>query len=72
MASKPDEIRSLSTPEIRGRLDDAREELMRLRFQQATGELTDFTRLRQTRRRIARIMTILGERERMASTEGEE
>lgn len=49
-----------------------REELMRLRFQQATGELTDFTRLRQTRRRIARIMTILGERERMASTEGEE
>lgn len=72
MASKPDEIRSLSTPEIRGRLDDAREELMRLRFQQATGELTDFTRLRQTRRRIARIMTILSERERMASTEGEE
>jgi large subunit ribosomal protein L29 len=72
MASKPDEIRSLSTPEIRGRLDDAREELMRLRFQQATGELTDFTRLRQTRRNIARILTVLGERERMASMEGEE
>ena len=72
MASNTDEIRSLSTPEIRGRLDDAREELMRLRFQQATGELTDFTRLRQTRRRIARILTILGERERMASMEGEE
>jgi len=72
MASNSDEIRSLSTPEIRGRLDDAREELMRLRFQQATGELTDFTRLRQTRRKIARILTILGEREQMASTEGEE
>jgi large subunit ribosomal protein L29 len=72
MASNTDEIRSLSTPEIRGRLDDAREELMRLRFQQATGELTDFTRLRQTRRRIAQILTILGERERMASMEGEE
>ena len=72
MASNSDEIRSLSTPEIKGRLDDAREELMRLRFQQATGELTDFTRLRQTRRKIARIMTILGEREQMASTEGEE
>jgi large subunit ribosomal protein L29 len=72
MASNADEIRSLSTPEIKGRLDDAREELMRLRFQQATGELTDFTRLRQTRRKIARIMTILGEREQMASTEGEE
>jgi large subunit ribosomal protein L29 len=72
MASNSDEIRSLSTPEIKGRLDDAREELMRLRFQQATGELTDFTRLRQTRRRIARILTILGERERMDSMEGEE
>ena len=72
MASNADEIRSLSTPEIKGRLDDAREELMRLRFQQATGELTDFTRLRQTRRRIAQILTILGERERMASMEGEE
>jgi len=72
MASNSDEIRSLSTPEIRGRLDDAREELMRLRFQQATGELTDFTRLRQTRRKIARILTILSEREQMASTEGEE
>lgn len=72
MAPITDEIRSLSTQEIRGRLDDAREELMRLRFQQATGELTDFTRLRQTRRNIARILTILGERERMASMEGEE
>jgi large subunit ribosomal protein L29 len=72
MAPTTDEIRSLSTQEIRGRLDDAREELMRLRFQQATGELTDFTRLRQTRRNIARILTILGERERMASMEGEE
>jgi large subunit ribosomal protein L29 len=72
MAPSTDEIRSLSTQEIRGRLDDAREELMRLRFQQATGELTDFTRLRQTRRNIARILTILGERERMASMEGEE
>jgi large subunit ribosomal protein L29 len=72
MAPTTDEIRSLSTQEIRGRLDDAREELMRLRFQQATGELTDFTRLRQTRRNIARILTILGERERIASMEGEE
>jgi large subunit ribosomal protein L29 len=71
MMAKND-IRTLSTEEIRTRLNDSREELMRLRFQQATGELTDFTRLRQTRRSIARMLTILTERARAASMEGEE
>ena len=47
-------------------MNDAREELMNLRFQQATGELTDFTRLRHTRRQIARLMTMLHEREAKA------
>lgn len=61
---KSSEIRDLSSDEIRSRLNDAREALMNLRFQQATGELTDFTRLRQTRRDIARLLTLLGERER--------
>ena len=66
------DIRSLADQEIRARLNDAREELMRLRFQQATGELTDFTRLRQTRRSIARMLTILNERAQVAMIEGEE
>lgn len=69
--AKAADIRGLSTQEIRARLNDAREELMRLRFQQATGELTDYTRLRKTRRDIARLLTILGERELEASMEGE-
>jgi large subunit ribosomal protein L29 len=68
---KPDEIRALSTDEIRSRLDEAREEMMNLRFQQATGELVDFTRLRFTRRLIARLLTILGEREGETAMEGE-
>lgn len=59
-----EEIRSLSIEEIRSQLSDAREELMRLRFQQASGELTDFNRLRITRRNVARLMTVLNERER--------
>ena len=42
---KADEIRALSLDEIRSQLDEAREEMMNLRFQQATGELVDFTRL---------------------------
>jgi large subunit ribosomal protein L29 len=58
------DVRSQSTQDLRNRLNDARDELMKLRFQQATGELTDFTRLKQTRRSIARLMTILNERER--------
>lgn len=68
---KPDEIRELSTEEIVVRLDEAREELMNLRFQQSTGELIDTTRLPQTRRLIARFLTILNEREMEAEMEGE-
>jgi large subunit ribosomal protein L29 len=68
---KPAEVRVLTTEEIRSRLNDAREELMNLRFQMAIGGLTDYTRLRQTRRDIARLMTVLNERENLAQQEGE-
>ncbi len=66
------EIRELSDGELMTRLTDSREELMNLRFQQATGELTDPTRLRYTRRTIARILTVLNEREQLAWMEGAE
>lgn len=68
MAEK--DIRTLSDEELGARLNDAREELMKLRFQSATGELTDFTRLSLTRHNIARILTILRERE-LAAGRGE-
>lgn len=68
---KLSEIRSLSTDAIREELNDSKEELMRLRFQQATGELTDTSRLRQTRRNIARFYTILSERERNPESEAD-
>jgi large subunit ribosomal protein L29 len=57
------EIRNLSEAEIQNKLNDSKEELMRLRFQLATGELSDYTRLRYTRRQIARFATILKELE---------
>ncbi|MBN1146477.1 MAG: 50S ribosomal protein L29 [Anaerolineales bacterium] len=63
MSQEVSKLRDLSSQELSSRLADAREELMNLRFQQATGELTDFNRLRYTRRQIARIETILRERE---------
>ena len=55
------EIRALNTDEIEGRLEDTREELFKLRFQYATGQLTNMTRLSTARRTIARLMTVLRE-----------
>jgi len=67
---KPEEIRELSTEAIESRVNDAKEELMRLRFRQATGELTDTSRLRITRREIARLYTVLEERYQAENVEG--
>ena len=70
--TKPDELRELDVEELTSRLNNAREELMNLRFQQATGELTDHNRLSVTRREIARILTIINEQEKMAKAEDKE
>jgi len=56
---KTSELRNLKSGEIETKLSDAREELMKLRFQQVTGQLTDTSRLRILRREIARMQTIL-------------
>jgi large subunit ribosomal protein L29 len=55
------EIREMQLEQIRAKLSDSREELLKLRFQQVTGQLTDTSRLRILRREIARMETILGE-----------
>jgi large subunit ribosomal protein L29 len=68
---RAEEVRALSTTEIISQVTDAKEELMNLRFQLATGELTDFTRLSYTRKLIARFYTILQERELEEEMEGE-
>lgn len=65
------EIRLLSIEEIRTRLTDARHEMMNLRFQIVTGQLTDTSRLKIARRNIARLETILTERLNAKTTEGE-
>ena len=58
---KSEEIRKLSVEELQVKLSDTREELMKLRFQQITGQLTDTSRLRILRRDVARMETILAE-----------
>lgn len=60
---KSSEMRLLSVDELRTKLADTRQELMNLRFQIVTGQLTDTSRLKQTRRLIARYETVLHERE---------
>jgi large subunit ribosomal protein L29 len=57
------EIRMLSTEELEGRLDEAYQSLFRLRFDWASGQLEDNNRIRVVRRDIARLKTILRERE---------
>ncbi|MGB2962894.1 MAG: 50S ribosomal protein L29 [Anaerolineales bacterium] len=68
---KANEIRGLADDEIQAQIDETREELMNLRFQQSTGELMDTSRLREIKRLIARLETILRERELEAAVEGE-
>lgn len=73
-STKPSELRNLKSGEIESKLSDAREELMKLRFQQVTGQLTDSSRLRILRRDIARMQTILREQvseQAATETEGE-
>ncbi len=65
-ALKVEEIRKLAVEEIRTKISDSREEMMKLRFQQVTGQLTDSSTLRTLRRNIARMETILSELERTA------
>ena len=60
------DIRKLAVEEIRTKISDSHEELMKLRFQQVTGQLTDSSHLRTLRRDIARMETILRETERTA------
>ncbi|WP_422749457.1 50S ribosomal protein L29 [Mycobacterium sp. WMMD1722] len=59
----PGELRELSDDELIERLRESKEELFNLRFQMATGQLANNRRLRTVRQEIARVYTILRERE---------
>jgi large subunit ribosomal protein L29 len=63
MARKTNDIRELPVSELTERLDETREELFNLRFQLATGQLDNYRRVRLLRRDIARVKTVLRERE---------
>lgn len=61
--TKPGELRGLSEQELLREIDDHRKELFNLRYQSNTEQMEDPARVKRTRREIARILTILRERE---------
>ena len=60
---KANDIRKLSTEELNKKIAESKEELFNLRMKQATGSLENPSRIRELRKTVARIKTILRERE---------
>jgi large subunit ribosomal protein L29 len=63
MATTAHELNEMTNADIESKLRDAKEELFNLRFQAATGQLESHGRLRTVKRDIARIYTVVRERE---------
>ncbi len=59
---RPRELRELSIPELKEKLSQLREELFNLRFQKTIHKLENPMRIRQVKKDIARILTILREK----------
>ncbi len=64
---KARELRGRDDAALRGELVDLKKERLNLRFQSATGQLENTARIREVRRDIARIRSVLGERRRAAA-----
>jgi large subunit ribosomal protein L29 len=64
---KAADVRAKSDDELSSDLDGLGKEIFNLRFQRANGQLENTARVRQVRRDIARIKTVLGERRQKAS-----
>jgi large subunit ribosomal protein L29 len=76
MPSKAVELRELPDDDLYVRIESAKEELFNLRFQLATGQLDNTARLKELRHDVARLATVLREREleldRIAAAEARE
>ena len=60
---KVDKMRALSAQDLAKQIDETQQELFNLRFRLATRQLTDYSELRKARRKLARMKTILREKE---------
>ena len=59
---KAKEIRDRTDDELRKSLEDLEEQLFKLRFQKSTGQIENPTKIRQVRKDIARVLTVMSER----------
>jgi large subunit ribosomal protein L29 len=65
------ELRELPDDELRQKLAEGKEELFNLRFQIVTGQLDDPRRIKQVKREIARVLTVMREREIALASDAE-
>jgi large subunit ribosomal protein L29 len=63
---KPDKVRELSADELRGKEKELQEQLFKLRFQKSIGQLDNGMKMREIRRDIARVKTMLRQKESQA------
>jgi large subunit ribosomal protein L29 len=64
---KAKDVKAKTTDELNAELEQLTKEVFNLRFQKVSGQLENTARVRDVRRTIARIKTVLGERQRTAS-----
>jgi large subunit ribosomal protein L29 len=70
MTKEADQLRDVEVDELEAKLTEAKEELFNLRFQLVTGQLDNPMRIKQVRKQVARILTLIRERE-LEEHEGE-
>jgi large subunit ribosomal protein L29 len=68
--TRPNDLRELTDEDLEHRLAERRQELFNLRFQSVTGALENTARLKLAKREIARILTVVNERESAAAKTG--
>jgi len=61
---KPDKVREMSDDELRTKERELQEQLFRLRFQKSLGQLDNALKIRETRRDIARVKTVLRQKQK--------
>jgi large subunit ribosomal protein L29 len=66
MANKTEKVREMSPDELRTREKELQEQLFRLRFQKSLGQLENALKIRETRRDIARVKTVLRQKQGQA------
>ena len=68
---KVDDVRAMSVDELREQMRNLKKEAFNMRFQKASGQLENTSRVRRVRRDVAQVQTVLGERRRAVSAPGE-